>query len=234
MLALMLTANAALTPAYRAVMALTSPVITRWGRLDVSGLEHVPLSGPTLIICNHDSYWDPIAVGVAARRRRQIRALAKSSLWNNRFVGWVLDGMGQIPIQRGQNDTAALDAAITELRGGACIGVFPEGTSSRGRIMRARSGAGRLAEAVPGTVIVCAAIRGTVDVIRAPKRPRIQIEFYIPDEPTPHPGETPGDFMVRLMIDVRSRAPIAVSGRARTAALHRRKAAASATSDGDR
>jgi 1-acyl-sn-glycerol-3-phosphate acyltransferase len=208
-------------------MAVTSPVIVGWGRLEVSGVECVPTAGPTLIICNHDSYWDPIAVGLAARERRQIRALAKASLWKNRLVGRVLDGMGQIPLQRGGGDSAALDAAISELRGGACIGVFPEGTISRGAPLRARSGAGRLKIAVPETIIVCAAVRGTVDVIRAPKRPSVQVDFYLPDEPSPRPGESAGDFMIRLMGEVRTRAPVALPGRARTAERYRRDTAIS-------
>lgn len=205
---------ARLTPAYRAVMALTAPVVIRWGRLNVTGLEHIPLRGPTLIVANHDSYWDPIAVGVAVRRRRQIRALAKASLWKNPVVGAVLNGMGQIPLQRGMADTAALDAAIDALREGACIGVFPEGTRSRGRALRARSGAGRLAQAVPGTVVVCAAVSGTVDVVDVPRRPSIQIDFY----PAPAPrdaAESPGDLMVRLLADIRNRAPVAASRRTR-------------------
>src|SRR5664279_82269 len=170
-----------LSRAYRAVMGTTSPLINRWGQLQVSGLECIPTAGPTLIVCNHDSRWDPIAVGMAARSRRQIRALAKSSLWKNPLVGRVLDGMGQIPLQRGVGDAAALDAAIAELRAGSCIGVFPEGTISRGKALRARSGVGRMFEAVPESTVVCATVRGTVDIVRAPKRPRIEVEFYRPD-----------------------------------------------------
>jgi 1-acyl-sn-glycerol-3-phosphate acyltransferase len=204
-----------LTAAYRAVMAATSPVVTRWGRLDVTGLECVPVSGPTLILCNHDSYWDPIAVGMAARHRRQIRALAKASLWKNPLVGRVLDGMGQIPLQRGAGDAAALDAAIAELKAGACIGVFPEGTISRGQALRARSGAGRLALAVPHTVIVCAAVRGTVDVIRFPTRPNISVQFFLPAEPAPRPNESAGEVMARLMAEIRTLAPPVTAGRSR-------------------
>ena len=70
-----------MTPAYRAVMALTGPVVRGWGRLEVEGLEHLPASGPVLLAGNHDSYWDPIAIGIAALPRRQVRALAKSSMW---------------------------------------------------------------------------------------------------------------------------------------------------------
>ncbi|HWF36248.1 MAG TPA: 1-acyl-sn-glycerol-3-phosphate acyltransferase, partial [Solirubrobacteraceae bacterium] len=69
-------------------MTLASPVIRSWGRLEVSGLDALPTEGPTLVIGNHDSYWDPVAIGVAGLPRRQIRALAKSTLWKAAPVGW--------------------------------------------------------------------------------------------------------------------------------------------------
>ena len=130
-------------------MAACAPFAAWWGRMDVEGLEALPRSGPVLVAGNHDSNMDPIAVGVAARRHRQVRALAKSSLWDVRGLGPILDGMGQIPIERGTGDRGALDRAIAALREGACIGVFPEGTRSKGRELRARSGIGHLAAAVP-------------------------------------------------------------------------------------
>jgi 1-acyl-sn-glycerol-3-phosphate acyltransferase len=91
------------TRTYRAVMALSRPVAL-WGRLEVEGLESVPASGPLLIVGNHDSHWDPVMIGIAALRHRQIRALAKAQLWDVRGLGPVLNGMGQIPIERGKCD----------------------------------------------------------------------------------------------------------------------------------
>jgi 1-acyl-sn-glycerol-3-phosphate acyltransferase len=214
-----------ITPAYRAVMAATTPVVKTWGRLEVSGLEHIPLTGPTLLIGNHDSYWDPIVIGIAGLPRRQIRALAKSTLWKAAPVGWVLNGMGQIPIQRGKGDAQALDTAIAELRAGACIGVFPEGTISRGKRLRARSGAGRLALAVPEATIVCVTVTGSVDIIRAPKRPQIRVEFFRPQGGGAREGESAAELIVRLMDEIRARAPIAIPGRRRTAARYRAAAA---------
>ena len=72
---------------YRFAMSVCSPIIRRWGRLEASGVELLPRSGPTLVIGNHDSYWDPVAIGVAGRERRQIRALAKSTLWDIKPLG---------------------------------------------------------------------------------------------------------------------------------------------------
>ncbi|MDQ6774746.1 MAG: 1-acyl-sn-glycerol-3-phosphate acyltransferase [Actinomycetota bacterium] len=214
-----------MTRTYSTVMAVTSPAIRGWGQLEVSGLDQLPTKGPTLVIGNHDSYWDPVAIGVAGRPRRQIRALAKSTLWKAAPVGWILDGMGQIPIVRGGGDTQALDVAIRELAEGACIGVFPEGTISRGTRLRARSGAGRLALAVPEAQIVCVTVQGTVDIVRVPKRPSIRVEFFAPSGGSARPGETASELIVRVMEEIRARAPIAIPGRRRTAARYRAAAA---------
>ncbi len=198
---------------YRFAMAVFSPLIRWWGRLEVSGLEHLPDSGPLLLAGNHDSYWDPVAIGIAGLPRRQIKALAKSSLWKNPLMGKALDGMGQIPIDRGAGDARALDRAVAELRGGSCIGVFPEGTRSRGRVLRARSGFGRLAEQVPEVQVACCTVEGTVDVLRFPKRPRIRVRFFTPSGGGMQEGESPGELSARLLAEIRGFAPIASAGR---------------------
>jgi 1-acyl-sn-glycerol-3-phosphate acyltransferase len=204
--------SAQLTPAYRAVIGATSPIMRRWSRMEVTGLETLPASGPVLLAANHDSYWDPIAIGVAAAPTRQIHALAKSSLWKP-VIGSVLDGMGQIPVQRGKGDAAAMERAIEELRAGKCIGIFPEATRSKGLELRARSGLGRLAQAVPEATIVCATVTGTVDVPRFPRRPEVRVDFFRPADAHVDPDEPPAALPTRLLAEIRARAPRVVPGR---------------------
>ncbi|HEY8502337.1 MAG TPA: lysophospholipid acyltransferase family protein, partial [Solirubrobacterales bacterium] len=220
------------TRTYSVAMAVNRPVAW-WGRLQVEGLETVPEQGPLLIIGNHDSHWDPIMVGIAARKRRQIRALAKSDLWKVRGLGPVLNGMGQIPIERGKGDKEALARAIEALRAGICIGVFPEGTRSRGKVLRARSGVGRLALEVPEATLICCACTGTVDIVRFPKRPRIKVEFFLPASGQIDPSEDPGALRARCLAEIRERAPIAVGGRRRTEEKWRRAAEEEAAAEAE-
>jgi 1-acyl-sn-glycerol-3-phosphate acyltransferase len=209
-----------ITPAYRGAMIASTLGVVWWGRLRVTGLELLPLEGPLLVVGDHDSYWDTVATGIAAMPRRQIRALAKSSMWGNRLLGAVLTGMGQIPIERGSGDAGALDRAIDELRKGACVGIYPEGTRSLGRALRARSGIGYLARAVPEAAIIGVACNGTVAIPRFPfKRPRVSVEFFEFDRPAIGPEESPQEYSTRLLAQLRSRAPIEVAGRKRAAAL---------------
>ena len=205
------------TRTYRIAMAVNRPV-ARWGRLQVEGLETVPASGPLLIAGNHDSHWDPVMVGVAAIERRQIRALAKSTLWDVPGLAPILDGMGQIPIVRGAGDKEALSKAIETLRAGACIGIFPEGTRSRGRVLRARSGIGRLALEVPEAHVSLVAIEGTADLTGFPRRPRIRVRFFDPAAGQPRPDEDPAELSARLLAEIRTLVPPVVSHRKRTRA----------------
>lgn len=198
---------------YRIVMIVATPIVRWWGRLEVVGVEVLPASGPIMLVANHDSHWDPVVVGVAAVRRRQIRALAKASLWKNPVLARVLNGMGQIPIERGRGDAKALATAIAQLEDGACIGVFPEGTISNGRTLRALSGAGRLALAVPGCHVVCTTITGAVDIARFPRRPRLRVEFFEPRAGQPHDGETAISLTKRTMAEIREAAPPVPAGR---------------------
>lgn len=205
------------TRTYSVAMALNRPV-ARWGRMQVEGVESLPESGPLLVIGNHDSHWDPVMIGVAARKRRQIRALAKSTLWDVRGLGPILNGMGQIPIQRGKGDADALARAIEVLRAGACIGVFPEGTRSRGEVLRARSGVGRLALEVPEAHVSIVAVEGTSDLTGFPRRPNLRVRFFDPAGGQPRGDEDPGQLSARLLAEARELVAPSISYRKRSRA----------------
>jgi 1-acyl-sn-glycerol-3-phosphate acyltransferase len=202
---------------YWTAMKVCRPVAA-WGRLKAEGVEILPESGPVLVVGNHDSHWDPIMVGISALKRRQIKALAKSALWEVRGLAPVLNGMGQIPIERDAGDAGALARAVEELRRGSCIGVFPEGTRSRGKVLRARSGVGRLALEVPEAKIVCVAIEGTSDLTGFPHRPHLRIRFFEPRDGQAKPGEEAGELAVRLLAEIRELVPPSISARKRGSA----------------
>lgn len=207
------TATPAAGRVYRVAMLACSPVLRWWGRLEVAGLEHLPPTGPVLLAINHDSHWDPPAVGLAALRCRQIRALAKASLWKRPGLGPILDAMGQIPVRRGKGDSGAIAAAARELAAGACLGVFPEGTLTRGAVLRARSGLGRLSAAVPEATVVCVAVTGTVDIVRFPRRPRIRVAFFPSPGSRRRPDEDAAAYTQRLLDEIRLLAPRTRAGR---------------------
>jgi 1-acyl-sn-glycerol-3-phosphate acyltransferase len=197
---------------YRFLTRLLSPAAW-WGRLRVGGLDAVPERGAVLVVPNHDSQWDPVVVGLALRRRRLLRFLTRANLFRVPGLGPILRGAGQIPIERGSGDVRALWAAVEALRDGAAVCIFPEGTLSRGKPVRARSGAGRLAEACPSARVVLCAVSGATDYVRFPRRPSVEVDFFAPAGGQPRPREDPAEVAARLLIEIRERVPPVAAGR---------------------
>jgi 1-acyl-sn-glycerol-3-phosphate acyltransferase len=186
-----------------------------WGRASVTGSESVPAEDPVLLVPNHDSQWDPVVIAVALRRRRQLRFLGRADLWRIFGLAPILNGLRQIPIERGARDRGALDNAVAALAGGDAICVFPEGKLSRGERLPARSGVGWLAKACPGARVVLCAVSGSADYVRFPRRPRLSIDFFEPSSGQPRPGEEPQAIAARLLDELRERVPPAQAGRGR-------------------
>ncbi|MGB9885949.1 MAG: lysophospholipid acyltransferase family protein [Moorellales bacterium] len=116
-------------------------VFCRW---EVTGRENVPRRGPVVVVSNHISLWDPIAVGVALPRR--VYFMAKEELFRLPLVGLVLRGLGAFPVRRGEADLAAMRQALRLLRQGKVVGIFPEGgRSRRGTLEEFQRGAALLA-----------------------------------------------------------------------------------------
>jgi len=197
---------------YRTIATLMAWV-ARWGRLRVEGLEHVPRTGPVLLVPNHDSQMDPLLLALALRRVRPVRFLGRANLWRIRAVGAVLTAIGQIPIEREASDQVALARAAEALNAGAAVCIFPEGRLSQGRHLRARSGVARLWGACPHARVVACAMTGTTDYARFPLRPQVTVRFLEPSDGQPKPEEDPRALAARLLVDARAVAPPARAGR---------------------
>jgi len=97
--------------------------------LRTEGRRNFPQSGPALVIANHQSVLDPILVGLSACRR--LRALARKTLFRHPFLAKVMDGLNAIPIDHKGVGKEGLQVVLGELRRGAAVLVFPEGTRTR-------------------------------------------------------------------------------------------------------
>ena len=200
---------------YRALVLLGVP-LRRWCRLEVHGVEHLREPGAVLLVANHDSSVDPLALAdTGMRNGRPMRFLARANLWRPWPLGALLDAIGQIPIRRGAGDVAALDAAVAALRAGEAVAVFPEGTFSRGRSLRAHRGVARLAEAAPDARIVLAAVSGGTDLVRFPRRPRVVVDLFAPQGGQRSPGEDHAELAGRLLDEIRRRVSPVPAGRRR-------------------
>lgn len=97
-------------------------------RIEVSGLENVPLDGPLLMVSNHLGDADAI-VGLAYAPR-PVEVIAKSELYDIPVFGKLADAYGVIWVHRGQPDRRALRATLDALRNGRAVGITPEGRES--------------------------------------------------------------------------------------------------------
>jgi 1-acyl-sn-glycerol-3-phosphate acyltransferase len=145
------------------------PPLRLWFNWRFEGLEHVPPEGPVLLACNHTSYFDPLAHALAVvNAHRRPRFLAKKELYDNWFMGRLLRGAKQIPVDRGSGSRAPIDAAVGALREGEAVLIFPEGTVSTNpdhTPMRGKTGVARIALEA-GLPIIPSAVWGAQQVIQ--------------------------------------------------------------------
>jgi 1-acyl-sn-glycerol-3-phosphate acyltransferase len=109
----------------------------------VYGLENVPPEGAFVLLCNHQSYLDPVFCGISLRQRPYY--VARDSLFRNPLFGWLLRSVRVIPIRRGSADLSAIRKVIEKLRAGRPVCLFPEAT---------RTSDGRIADLKPGVSLL--------------------------------------------------------------------------------
>ena len=140
----------------------------------------LPPEGGVIVVSNHVSYADPLAVGrYLIWSGRWPRYLGKAELWTMPVIGWFARACHQIPVYRNSiRAKDALSAAEAALEAGECIAIYPEGGRSRdpeGWPQTARTGVGRLA-LVTGVPVIPTANWGAQNLLSA--RRRIQAGWW--------------------------------------------------------
>jgi len=108
-------------------------------RIRVYGRKNIPEKGPVLIVSNHQSFLDPILIGVGLAR--QVNFMARMSLFKNRLFAFLIRSLNAFPLKRGMVDPAALRHAVQLLKDGEMLLLFPEGTRTfTGQIAAVRPG----------------------------------------------------------------------------------------------
>jgi 1-acyl-sn-glycerol-3-phosphate acyltransferase len=164
--------------------------------LRVEGAEHVPPTGPLLVVFNHLHNADPIILSAAFPR--PMHFMAKKVLFGIPVVNRIIRRVGAFPVDRGKADRSAIRRAEATLAQGIPVAMFPEGTRSRSRALQpAQPGAALLALRA-GVPVVPVAITGSEffpgngrksgprqrPSLRAMRRVRVQIgqPFTLPRE----------------------------------------------------
>jgi 1-acyl-sn-glycerol-3-phosphate acyltransferase len=154
---------------YRVLHTVVPPVAKAVWRPTVTGLEHVPRSGPVILASNHLSFVDSVVIPVVAPRK--VVFLAKSDYFTGTGVRGAMqrawfEGLGMLPVDRDDTKAAiaSLDTALEVLGRGEAFGIYPEGTRSRdGRLYRGRTGVAHLA-LTAGCPVVPVGLTGTEDI----------------------------------------------------------------------
>ncbi|WP_207730862.1 lysophospholipid acyltransferase family protein [Aestuariimicrobium ganziense] len=162
------------TPVFRALARTVNRLLNGVGMRRL-WLDHhnLPTTGQVIVVANHMSYFDALAVGeFVVWSGRWPHHLGKAQLWRVPILGWLARRTEQIPVHRGTTHAAdALVAARAALATGRCVVVYPEGTLTRDPDlwpMVGRTGAARLALAT-GAPIVPVAHWGAQQVIPGAK-----------------------------------------------------------------
>jgi len=121
-------------------------------KIEIIGLENVPLQGTLIFMINHVSFLDPVLlVGLMPR---QVTPFAKIETLSYPALGFLIRLYGVVPVRRGEVDRRALQQAIATLTTGEALLVAPEGTRSHdGRLQKAHDGIAYIALRTGATII---------------------------------------------------------------------------------
>jgi 1-acyl-sn-glycerol-3-phosphate acyltransferase len=115
-----------LNPYYWVGYKLSKLLARIFFRLRIIHRERMINHGPVILAANHQSFLDPPLVGSVSNRA--IFFLARRSLLDGWFLGWILPKLNVIPVDSETGrDRTALKALIRILRAGEGTVVFPEG-----------------------------------------------------------------------------------------------------------
>ncbi|OHB55940.1 MAG: hypothetical protein A2Y12_15245 [Planctomycetes bacterium GWF2_42_9] len=103
------------------------------------GIENVPKKGGFILLCNHQSWLDPMFVVVPVNRRCVFAA--RDNLFRVPVLGWVFKVYSCIPIKRNHADIGAIRECIDRLKNNCGLVLYPEGTRTRdGKIAHVKPG----------------------------------------------------------------------------------------------
>ncbi len=102
-------------------------VVALFYHLKVEGRENVPRKGPLIVVSNHNSRKDPVAINLALRR--PVHYMAKKEAFdpkNGLFECLMVRLFGAFPVDREHPGPEVIHTTEELLNKGLCIGIFPE------------------------------------------------------------------------------------------------------------
>jgi 1-acyl-sn-glycerol-3-phosphate acyltransferase len=110
---------------YEGAFCISMTGMTLGWSLRTEGMHHVPAHGPALVIANHQSYLDPVLVGLAVRR--PLCYLARHTLFRHALFTALIRSLNAIPINQEGVGIEGMRTTLHQLEAGKAVLVFPEG-----------------------------------------------------------------------------------------------------------
>ncbi len=135
--------------------------ITLW-RVRVYGVRNVPATGGVVLASNHQSFLDPVLVGLGLRR--EIHSMARTTLFRNPAFRALIVALNAFPVERDSGDVKGVKEALRRLKAGHALVVFPEGTRTRDGLVAPMKGGIRLLAERAAVPVVPVLIEGAFAV----------------------------------------------------------------------
>ncbi|MDX1995743.1 MAG: lysophospholipid acyltransferase family protein [bacterium] len=139
-------------------------------RVEVTGAENVPTSGPIILMMSHISAIDPI-VCMGVVKQRYIIPMTKIENTENPLLRFFVWWWGAYTVRREEVDRTALLNSIELVKSGQAILIAPEGTRHPEGLGHAKDGLTYVATKADA-VVVPVAMYGAVDFMQRWKRGR--------------------------------------------------------------
>ena len=111
---------------YKALVPIIRTVLYPFMRIKVAGKENIPKEGGYVLAANHISYWDPVAMALACPD--ELSFMAKKELFKNPAFAWLIRNLNAFPVDRGGTDSKPIKTALSIIKDGKVLLLFPEGT----------------------------------------------------------------------------------------------------------
>lgn len=197
------------TPQRRMLIALARALFKPIMKMKANGLDNLPRAGPVILAANHVTGFDVFPMQFAIPRL--IFFMGKAELFRNPVMDVLIRNLSGFPVNRGDKDTWAMRHALKVLKHGQVLGMFPEGTRSRGRGLGvARTGTARLALEADCPIVPLTVLGSDRFFKRFPRRASVQISLLPPLHPKDN--ETPLALTDRLMFTLAQALPTDMRG----------------------
>jgi len=165
-------------------LLIVKPLVLLILGINARGREHLPLSGAAIIVANHNSHLDTMALMslFPLRMINKVHPVAAADYFLcNRFVKWfALNIAGIIPIERNAKDAGGnlFAPVIAALDAGSTVIIFPEGTRGEPETMgRLKNGVARLVSERPDVPIIPVFFHGLGKSL--PKGEVLLVPFFV-------------------------------------------------------